>query len=131
MQKSSRAVLTRCTIADIVRTTYSEHIQLAMNLLCLVFGHKSLQGIYSGAEYMRVVPGAIDGIGREHARLYATCPRCEREYSAGAIHLPPRALERALGPRAALITPAAFQAGGVAKLDPYAPPAAAVEGASS
>lgn len=67
-----------------------------MNLLCLVFGHKSLQGIYSGAEYMRVVPGAIDGIGREHARLYATCPRCEREYSAGAIHLPARDAEREL-----------------------------------
>ena len=67
-----------------------------MNLLCLVFGHKSLEGIYSGAEYMRVVPGSIDGIGREHARLYAHCPRCEREYTAGAIHLPPRALERNL-----------------------------------
>jgi hypothetical protein len=58
------------------------------NILCTLFGHKSLEGVYSGAEYMRVLPTTIDGIGREHADLYARCPRCGCSYRAGRIHRP-------------------------------------------
>jgi hypothetical protein len=59
-----------------------------MNLLCSLFGHKSRERDYSGGEYMRVQLGEIDGIGREHATLYARCPRCDKTYRAGRIHLP-------------------------------------------
>lgn len=63
---------------------------------CSVFGHKPHECTYSGEEYMRVVPGAIDGIGREHATLYARCPRCSSHYRAGQIHLIPRSREQEL-----------------------------------
>lgn len=59
-----------------------------MSILCKLGGHKSLEHVYGGAEYMRVVPFAVDGIGREHATLYAQCPRCNQEYDAGKIHIP-------------------------------------------
>lgn len=59
-----------------------------MNILCAIFGHKANEHVYSGGEYMKVRPGAIDGIGREHATLYACCPRCGAEYRAGQIHRP-------------------------------------------
>lgn len=59
-----------------------------MSILCDLFGHKSLEGIYSGAEYMKLTLRGIDGTGREHASLSAQCPRCGQWYKAGAIHLP-------------------------------------------
>ena len=59
-----------------------------MSVLCAIFGHKSLEGVYSGAEYITFQRCGVDGIGREHARLIATCPRCGKKYKAGAIHLP-------------------------------------------
>lgn len=58
-----------------------------MSILCRLFGHKSNEHVYDGGEYMRIRTGAIDGIGREHATLFATCPRCVQEYRAGQIHL--------------------------------------------
>jgi len=58
-----------------------------MSILCTLFGHKSREHDYSGGEYMRVRRGPIDGIGREHATLIARCPRCNREYRAGQVHL--------------------------------------------
>ena len=65
-----------------------------MNILCKLFGHKSSEHDYSGGEYMRLARGAIDGIGREHATLYARCPRCEKKYRAGQIHLIQRECDR-------------------------------------
>lgn len=65
-----------------------------MSILCKLFGHKSREHDYSGGEYMRMGRGAIDGIGREHATLYAHCPRCEKKYRAGQIHLIQRECDR-------------------------------------
>lgn len=65
-----------------------------MNILCKLFGHKSSEHDYSGGEYMRLARGAIDGVGREHATLYARCPRCEKKYRAGQIHLIQRECDR-------------------------------------
>lgn len=59
-----------------------------MNPLCWLFGHRSTEGVHSGAEYMRVRPTSIDGISREHADLIARCPRCDERYTAGRIHRP-------------------------------------------
>lgn len=59
-----------------------------MSLLCRLVGHKTQEGVYSGAEYMRARPGSTDHIGREHWYLYAECRRCEAEYLAGKIHGP-------------------------------------------
>lgn len=59
-----------------------------MSILCAIFGHKSHEHTFSGAEYMHIKVGPIDGIGRVHATLYAICPRCGQRHRAGAIHLP-------------------------------------------
>ena len=67
-----------------------------MSILCAIFGHRDREDDYSGGEYMNVIIGAIDGIGRKHATLYATCPRCGNSYRAGMIHLPARHKERQL-----------------------------------
>ncbi len=58
-----------------------------MNILCWMFGHKSLEHVYSGGEYMRQRVGATDGIGRVHVTLTAHCPRCGVWHRAGQIHL--------------------------------------------
>lgn len=68
-----------------------------MSILCKLFGHKSSEHVYSGGEYMKVCRDTIDGIGREHARLYARCPRCEKTYRAGMIHLIQRDCDRVAG----------------------------------
>ncbi|WP_289241666.1 hypothetical protein [Delftia sp.] len=65
-----------------------------MSILCRLFGHKPRERDYSGGEYMRVARGPVDGIGREHATLYARCLRCEQEYRAGQIHLIQRQCDR-------------------------------------
>lgn len=59
-----------------------------MGILCGLFGHKTNERVYSGAEYVDVVFGPIDGIGREHATLYGKCPRCEGRYRIGQMHRP-------------------------------------------
>lgn len=59
-----------------------------MSILCALFGHKSMEGIYSGGEYCTVRPTSIDGIGREHAELHGRCPRCGTEHVVGRIHRP-------------------------------------------
>lgn len=56
-------------------------------LLCILFGHRSLEDTYSGADYVTVERGPVDGIGREHAVLYGRCPRCDRKYRVGRLHL--------------------------------------------
>jgi hypothetical protein len=67
-----------------------------LGIPCRLFGHKPQEETYSGAEYMEVSPGAIDGIGREHATLHAKCARCNKKYRAGQIHLPERYSEKLL-----------------------------------
>src|ERR1700751_5760424 len=57
-------------------------------LICKMFGHKSTENIYSGAEYMDIRPGAIDSIGREHATLWGRCPRCGVRHRVGQVHRP-------------------------------------------
>lgn len=59
-----------------------------MSIFCRLFGHKTLEHEYDGANYMKVSPGAIDGLLREHASLLARCPRCSVTYHAGNIHRP-------------------------------------------
>lgn len=57
-----------------------------MSILCNLFGHKSLEDVHSGGEYMRQRVYTTDGIGRIHVMLYARCPRCDKEYRAGMTH---------------------------------------------
>lgn len=64
-----------------------------MSIICTLFGHKPHPNGYSMGAYMRVVPGGIDGIGTEHARVMTECHRCATVYQAGMIHLPARKRE--------------------------------------
>lgn len=57
-------------------------------LLCKAFGHKTNEKIYTGGEYAEVQPTTTDGIGREHATLYARCPRCNEKHRIGQVHRP-------------------------------------------
>ena len=59
-----------------------------MNILCCMFGHRSMDGIYGGAQYHTVHGSDVDGIGRVHLRLYAKCPRCGKHFASGVIHQP-------------------------------------------
>ena len=59
-----------------------------MSILCDLFGHKSNEGIHSGAEYMRIRGVQVDGLNRQHAWLQARCPRCGQWYDSGKLHLP-------------------------------------------
>ena len=57
-------------------------------LICMIFGHQSLYGKCGGAEYMNGVNSYVDNIGRWHLTLIANCPRCNKPYIAGKIHVP-------------------------------------------
>jgi len=57
-------------------------------LFCSIFGHKTNEKVFTGGEYMTISVGPIDGIGREHATLYGTCPRCRKVHRMGKIHRP-------------------------------------------
>jgi hypothetical protein len=59
-----------------------------MNILCALFGHKSNEQVYSGAEYMTIRYVQVDGLNRHHACLFVKCPRCGEQYRAGMLHLP-------------------------------------------
>lgn len=59
-----------------------------MNIICLIFGHKTSGDRYDGAEYMKAEPEAVDGIGRWHATIRAECSRCEKIFRVGKIHIP-------------------------------------------
>lgn len=59
-----------------------------MSLICKLFGHKP--PIYSnnaGGEYGTLQYNEIDGIGRQHASLYANCPRCGVSYHVMNTHV--------------------------------------------
>jgi len=60
-----------------------------MNLICRLFGHRTPYDDYRpGFFYMKVRLNAVDGIGRQHASVYAECKRCGEEFFAGMIHVP-------------------------------------------
>jgi len=42
----------------------------------------------STVSYGKVVRHGVDGIGREHAVVYAQCDRCGEDYLIIRIHLP-------------------------------------------
>lgn len=70
-----------------------------MSILCAVFGHKppvyAAKGWWSpGEEYGRVKVGAVDGIGRVHAKVVADCARCGTEFCVARIHVPATQPER-------------------------------------
>jgi len=61
--------------------------------LCTLFGHKppvyAAKGWYSpGEQYGKVVLGALDGIGRQHACVEAECARCGDTFTVARIHVP-------------------------------------------
>lgn len=54
-------------------------------LICAVFGHSppcyAKQGWYSpGEQYGHAVSDQLDGINRQHYKLYAECARCEEKF---------------------------------------------------
>jgi len=56
-------------------------------LRCKIFGHTPpMYG--STVSYGKVVRHGVDGIGREHAVVYAQCDRCGEDYLIIRIHLP-------------------------------------------
>jgi hypothetical protein len=59
-----------------------------MNILCALFGHHVPVFNPTGSEYVGVTYFATDGIGRQHAHLWAICPRCGTRYQLGSIHIP-------------------------------------------
>ena len=60
-----------------------------MSLLCMLVGHKTQEGVHSGAEYMRWISwSVIDGVGRDHRGLESKCSRCGECYVAGKVHMP-------------------------------------------
>lgn len=59
-----------------------------MNILCRIFGHKSNENVYSGAEYMRIFSAQVDGMGIQHVTLESRCSRCGKWHRSGQLHLP-------------------------------------------
>lgn len=57
-------------------------------LLCEILGHKLPKGYANGRPYLTIKTVLTDGIGRQHAFLYARCDRCDEEYHVASIHLP-------------------------------------------
>jgi len=55
---------------------------------CYFRDHVPERGWAKGLPYFRIKEKIIDGIGREHAYLEATCRRCGEKYIVGAVHLP-------------------------------------------
>lgn len=62
-----------------------------MKFLCLIFRHK-----FDPRQYARINPCGIDGMGREHAFITATCDRCETRFRLCNIHLCERDVEAQL-----------------------------------
>lgn len=60
-----------------------------MNLICKIFGHRAEgYGKWKNEQYLEVMRGAVDGIGRHHASVHAQCDRCNEHYKVGNIHIP-------------------------------------------
>jgi len=67
-----------------------------VNLLCAIFGHKSLPEKWvnsfpypGGDTYLEIGKERYeDGVGRIHTGLYARCPRCDMRRRYYMTHLP-------------------------------------------
>lgn len=63
-----------------------------MSILCRIFGHSNVHGFsersgMGGGDYATDVRGPyIDGIGRQHFELMASCPRCGESFLACKVH---------------------------------------------
>ncbi len=59
-----------------------------MNFMCLMHGHALPVGYGETPPYLEAEGGHIDGIGREHWRLFAKCRRCDERYQVANVHGP-------------------------------------------
>lgn len=59
-----------------------------MNIICLIFGHRTFGDRHDGSEYLEVRPESHDGIGRWHATVRGNCSRCGKVFRVGRIHIP-------------------------------------------
>lgn len=62
-----------------------------MKFLCQWFGHKPPASFsqfagMGGGNYLKAEGPIVDGVGREHYRLYGMCPRCGEDYQVAMIH---------------------------------------------
>jgi hypothetical protein len=57
-------------------------------ILCDFFGHRMGYGRMGGGDYGDVIGGNVDGIGREHYKLFVRCCRCGVRFHAGSFHGP-------------------------------------------
>ena len=60
---------------------------------CFLFGHLTPmyneRGWFSpGQEYAEIVGAYPDGIGRVHAEVFCSCPRCKKRIKLCRVHLP-------------------------------------------
>ena len=62
------------------------------NVICNLFGHKRNSGWYGDGLYGEVTPNSIDGIGRAHAIITASCDRCGETYTLARLHLNSRVI---------------------------------------
>jgi len=52
-----------------------------------ILGHNcSVTGYQGGTPYLYPKKGAIDGIGRQHVNLYATCDVCNKKFLVAKMH---------------------------------------------
>jgi len=52
-----------------------------------LIGHNcSVTGYQGGTPYLYPKKGPVDGIGRQHVKLYATCDICNKEFLVANIH---------------------------------------------
>lgn len=58
---------------------------------CLFFGHTPGTGYtkLEGEGYLTLRRGPVDGIDREHARLYSECACCKQVFKVGNLHVQP------------------------------------------
>lgn len=57
-------------------------------LWCRLFGHTLPKGYGRSPPYLDITRHGVDGIGREHASLYAKCRHCDQSYHVASVHLP-------------------------------------------
>lgn len=55
---------------------------------CRFGKHVPETGYCGGIPYFRITNIIVDGIGREHACLEATCAKCGKKYEVARVHLP-------------------------------------------
>lgn len=73
---------------------------------CQIFGHTPSVGYtkLEGEGYLTLRRGPVDGIAREHARLYSECACCKQTFKVGNLHVQPtgQLYQRAANPKGKL-----------------------------